>query len=134
MKLNTLKGGEMNMKNDQEQYTPEELDLLHETIDGNFVSRTCVECGSTLVMSDYGSAVCTRCEEPQHNKSLDVLDKKIKKFVETKNGVEKFTMISLEEAIKEYADYYAELALAMSRGAGVPFIRTFSEWVVNEPF
>lgn len=110
------------------------MDELHQIIDGNIIARTCVECGSTLIMSDYGQAVCTRCEEPQYNKTLDVLDKKIKKFSENDFGVAKYVTIPLDEAIKEYADYYAELALAMSRGAGVPFIRTFSEWVECEPF
>lgn len=122
MKLNTQKGGEINM------------DELHENIDGHLVARTCVECGSVLIMSDYGQAVCTRCEEPQYNKTLAVLDKDIKKFSELKNGVKHYETISLDEAIKQYAYYCSELSVAIQRGVGVPFVRTFSEWVENEPF
>ncbi len=110
------------------------IDLLHGIIDDNVVDRICVECGSVLIMSDYGQPVCTRCEESQYNKSIAVLEKKIKKFSEIKNGTKHYVTISLEEAIKEYADYYAEYHLEMARGNGVPFIRTFSEWVEYEPF
>jgi hypothetical protein len=109
------------------------MDELHEIIDEHIVARTCIECESVLVMSDYGSLVCTRCEEPQYNKSLEVLDKKIKKFQGKKSGMSNYCSIPLDEAIEDYAQYREALALAVQRGAGVPFIRTFSEWVENEP-
>lgn len=37
------------------------------------------------------------------------------------------------ELVELYAEYRVVLALAIQQGSGVPFIRTFKEWLNDEP-
>lgn len=45
-----------------------------------------------------------------------------------------YKLIPKSEAIESYAEYRSELAVAISQGAGVPFVRNFKEWLKKEPY
>lgn len=48
-------------------------------------------------------------------------------------GKRLFIDISIEDAAEQYAKYRVTLALAEHDGKGVPFVRTFREWLEKDP-